>query len=155
MHLGIQLVYMIQSGNSLKAWGHCVKVGRNSVPLQPRRICLRASKYFIPRGNILHSCLCVSWHFPNNAVVLVHGIARAAAQGLWNLLGQLRHLEGGRKALDNLQMTLSKLRQPTPELAAAGALGLLPVHQKLQNCSLHVWFLDVIVDVAQRVVYVA
>ena len=100
----------------------------------------------------MHPLLHMSGHFANNAVVLVQGIARAAAQGLWNLLGQLRHLEGGRKALDNLQMPLSKLRQPTPELAAAGALGLLSIDQKLQNCSLHVWLLDVIVDVAQRVV---
>ena len=46
----------------------------------------------------------------------------------------------------------SKLGQPTPELAAAGALGLLPVHQKLQNCSLHVWLLDVIVYITQGVV---
>ena len=40
---------------------------------------------------------------PNNAVVLVHGIARAAAQGLWNLLWQLRHLVDGRKARDRDQ----------------------------------------------------
>ena len=71
------------------------------------------------------------------------------------------------EAFINLQMTLSyegelrgglthfqsatpsKLCQPAPELAAAGALGLLPIDQKLQNCSFHVWFLDVIVDVAQ------
>ena len=48
----------------------------------------------------------------------------------------------------------SKLRQPAPELAAAGALGLLSIDQKLQNCSLHVWLLNVIVHVSQRVVYV-
>ena len=100
----------------------------------------------------MHPLLHMSGLLANNAVVLVHGIARAAAQGLGYLLRELGHLEEGRKALDNLQMTLSKLRQPTPELAAAGALGLLPVHQKLQNGSFHVWLLDVIVDVAQRVV---
>ena len=124
-------------------------------------------------SDVLHPLLHMSWHFANNAVVLVHGIARAAAQGLGYLLRELGHLEDGRKArerdqgggglevshfLTNLQMPLSKLRQPTPELAAPGALGLLSIDQKLQNCRLHVWFLDVldvIVDVAQRVVNVA
>ena len=62
-------------------------------------------------------------------------------------------LQGG---LTNFQsVATSKLRQPAPELAAAGTLGLLPVHQKLQNSRFHVWFLDVVVDVAQRVVDVA
>ena len=118
-------------------------------------------------------------------MVLVQGIARAAAQGLVYFLRELGHLEDGRKArerdqgggelevngfplnfqmtLMNLQMTLSEvgktaplhLRQPTPELAAAGALGLLSIDQKLQNRRFHVWFGHVIVDVAQRVVNVA
>ena len=155
MHLGIQLTDVIHCGNSLQSWSHIVQMCRDSISLQPRRVGLCRIEDLIPGGYILHPLLHMSGHLADNAVVLVHGIARAAAQGLWNLLGQLRHLEGGRKALDNLQMTLSKLRQPAPELAAAGALGLLPIDQKLQNCSLHVWFLDVIVDVAQRVVYVA
>ena len=47
------------------------------------------------------------------------------------------------------------LREPAPELAATGALGLLPVHQELQNRRFHVWFGHVIVDIAQRVVNVA
>jgi hypothetical protein len=55
---------------------------------------------------------------PNNAVVLVHGIRSAAAQGLGYLLRQLCHLEDERKARErdqggrepNLQMTLSYLQ---------------------------------------------
>ena len=95
MHLGIQLAYMIEGRQTLQAWGHVMQVRRDPIPLKSRRICFRASKYFIPGGNVLHSCLCVSWLLPNNAVVLVQGIARAAAQGLWNLFyGQLRHLKG-------------------------------------------------------------
>ena len=155
MHLGVQFSYVVEGRNSLQAWGHVMQVRRDPIPLKSRRVGLCAIENFMSCSDVLHPLLHMSWHFANNAVVLVHGIARAAAQGLWNLLGQLRHLEGGRKALDNLQMTLSKLRQPAPELAAAGALGLLSIDQKLQNRRFHVWFRHVIVDVAQRVVNVA
>ena len=58
--------------------------------------------------------------------------------------------------LTNFQsVATSKLRQPAPELAAAGALGLLPVHKKLQNSRLHVGFLHVVVYITQRGVNVA
>ena len=150
-----------------------MEVRRDSVPLKSRRIRFCRIEDLIPGGYILHPLLHVSGHLANYAVVLVHGVTSASNQGLGYLLRHLGHLEDGRKArerdqgggelevLINLQMTLSEvgktaplhLRQPTPELPATGALGLLSIDQKLQNRRFHVWFLlDVIVDVAQRVV---
>ena len=159
VHLGVQLTDMVEGRYTLQPRGHVMQVSSDPIPLKPRRVGLCAVQDLMPGGYILHPLLHMSGHLADNAVVLVHGIRSAAAQGLWNLLGQLRHLEDGRKALDNrcpgTCKFASKLRQPAPELPAAGALGLLPVHQKLQNRRFHVWFLDVIVDVAQRVVYVA
>ena len=80
-----------------------MQVRCDSIPLQPRRIGLCTIKDFIPGGYILHSLLHVSGHLADYAVVLVYGIRSAAAQGLWNLLGQLRHLEDGRKARERDQ----------------------------------------------------
>ena len=58
-------------------------------------------------------------------------------------------------AKQGAEFITSHLRETTPELAAAGALGLLPVHQKLQNSRLHVGFLLVVVYITQRGVNVA
>ena len=120
-----------------------MQVSSDSVPLQSRRVCLCTVKDLIPGGDVLHALLHMARHFANNATVLVHGIRGAAAQSVGYLLWQFGHLEDRRKARLHL-------RQPTPQLAASGALGLLPVHQKLQNRRFHVWFGHVIVDVAQR-----
>ena len=76
---------------------------RDSVPLQPCRIGLCRIEDFISGGYILHPLLHVSGHLAHNAVVLVHGVACAAAQSLGYLLWQLGHLEDGRKARERDQ----------------------------------------------------
>ena len=139
MHLGVQLTDMVEGRYTLQPRGHVMQVSSDPIPLKPRRVGLCAVQDLMPGGYILHPLLHMSGHLADNAVVLVHGIRSAAAQGFGYLLRQLGHLEGGRKALDNLQMTLSKLRQPAPELAAAGALRLLSIDEKLQNFMFGFW----------------
>ena len=122
MHLDVQLTNMVESRYTLQPWWHVMQVSSDPVTLQPRRIGLCRIEDLIPGGDVLHPLLHVSGHFADNAVVLVHGIRSAAAQGLGYLLRQFGHLEDGRKArerdqgggelevngfLINLQMTLS------------------------------------------------
>ena len=118
-----------------------MEVGSNSIPLQPRRICLCRIENLIPGGDVLHSRLHVSGQFPYYSVVFVSGIRSAAAQGLGYLLWQLGHLEDGRKArerdqgggelevsrfLTNLQMTLSYLKIMDLSLATFHYLTFAP-----------------------------
>ena len=102
MHLDVQLTNMVECRHTLQPWGHIVQVRRDSVPLQPCRLCLSTVKYFIPGGDVLHALLHMSRHFAHYAMVLVHGVASAAAQSLGYLLWQLGHLEDGRKAREPL-----------------------------------------------------
>ena len=99
----VQFSNVIQSGNSLQAWGHVMQVRRHPISLKPRRICLCRVQDLISSSDVLQPLLNVPGHLADNAVVLVHGMARAAAQGLVYLLRELGHLEDGRKALDNGQ----------------------------------------------------
>ena len=82
MHLDVQLTNMVESRYTLQPWWHVMQVSSDSVPLQSCRVCLSTVKDFIPGGDVLHSRLNVPWLFAYYAVVLVHGVACAAAQSL-------------------------------------------------------------------------
>ena len=86
MHLDVQLSDVVESRYTLQPWGHIMQVRSDSVSLQSRRICFAAIEYFIPGGDVLHPLFHVSGHFADNAMVLVHGVACAAAQSLGYLL---------------------------------------------------------------------
>jgi hypothetical protein len=50
-------------------------------------------KDFISSSDVLHSLLYVSWHFANDTMVFVHGVASATPQGLGYLRWHLCHLQ--------------------------------------------------------------